>query len=216
MEHTQAIETLAAERYLLNEMPPEERDAFEEHYFDCSACTEAVTNGTVLMASGRAIVREERQPAANVTRLRWMARLSTAAAVAMAALLGFQTVGPRPAPVGAIAAVQAPVRLQVVEPQAIRLTRGDQAAARITARAGESIHVYVEETGPSFPRYAVQVKQKDVAVAQPIELTKDKVMGVQIEISGLAAGEYELVIEGVPGFGRHEVVKRHSIVVQGK
>jgi hypothetical protein len=215
MEHTQAIETLAAERYVLDEMPPEERDAFEEHYFDCSVCTEAVTSGTALMAGGRSIVREERQPAVNVTRLRWTAGLSSAAAVAMAALLGFQTVAPRLAPVAAIAAVQEPVRLQVVEPQAIRLTRSDQ-ASRITARAGESIHVYVEETGPSFPRYAVQVMQKGVAVAQPIELTKDKVMGVQIAIAGLAAGEYELVIEGVPEFGRHEVVKRHSIVVQGK
>jgi anti-sigma factor RsiW len=216
MEHTQAIETLAAERYVLDEMPPEERDAFEEHYFDCTVCTEAVTDGTALMASGRAVLREERQPAANVTRLRWTAGLSTAAAVAMAALLGFQTVAPRLAPVPTVAATQAPVRLVVVEPQAIRLTRGDQPATGITARAGESIHVYVEETGPLFPRYAVQVTRKGAAVARPIELTKEKVMGVQVEISGLAAGEYELVIEGVPEFGRHEVVKRHSIVVQGK
>ncbi len=38
MDHSQAVEQMAAERYLLNEMTPEAREAFEEHVFDCPDC----------------------------------------------------------------------------------------------------------------------------------------------------------------------------------
>lgn len=40
MDHLQAVNTLAIERYLLEEMPQEERESFEEHYFSCSECAE--------------------------------------------------------------------------------------------------------------------------------------------------------------------------------
>jgi hypothetical protein len=38
MDHNQAVDEMAAERYLLNELTPEAREAFEEHYFDCPEC----------------------------------------------------------------------------------------------------------------------------------------------------------------------------------
>jgi hypothetical protein len=38
MDHNQAKEQMAAERYLLNELSPDARAAFEEHVFDCPEC----------------------------------------------------------------------------------------------------------------------------------------------------------------------------------
>src|SRR5665213_1322231 len=38
MDHQDAIQLMAVEKYLLNELPPELRDDFEEHYFDCPEC----------------------------------------------------------------------------------------------------------------------------------------------------------------------------------
>jgi hypothetical protein len=38
MDHQEAIQSTAVEKYLLSEMSPPERDAFEEHYFDCPEC----------------------------------------------------------------------------------------------------------------------------------------------------------------------------------
>ena len=39
MEHHEAKRLMAVEKYLLDELPPQVRDEFEEHYFDCDECT---------------------------------------------------------------------------------------------------------------------------------------------------------------------------------
>src|ERR1700739_2666781 len=38
MDHPEATRLLAVEKYLLDEMPPELRDEFEEHFFGCPEC----------------------------------------------------------------------------------------------------------------------------------------------------------------------------------
>ena len=38
MNHSEAVQMMATERYLLGELSPELREAFEEHYFDCQEC----------------------------------------------------------------------------------------------------------------------------------------------------------------------------------
>jgi Putative zinc-finger len=53
MDHVQAVNTLAIERYLLEEMPQEERDSFEAHYFSCSECAEDA-RAALMMRDGAA------------------------------------------------------------------------------------------------------------------------------------------------------------------
>jgi len=38
MDHHDAVRLSLVEKYLLDELPPEFRDEFEEHYFDCQEC----------------------------------------------------------------------------------------------------------------------------------------------------------------------------------
>lgn len=38
MDHEQALRIAAVEKYLLDELSQDERDRFEEHYFDCQEC----------------------------------------------------------------------------------------------------------------------------------------------------------------------------------
>jgi len=105
MEHAEAVETMAAERYLLGELLPEDRDAFEEHFFDCTECTADVRAGATLIAGIRADAADEKADGAtsdalpqNVTPLRrpgtssgarW---LPMAASLLLAAGLAYQTV----------------------------------------------------------------------------------------------------------------------------
>jgi hypothetical protein len=56
MTHQQALDTMAAERYLLDEMTEIEKHAFEEHFFGCSDCADEVRLGErirVEVRSGR-------------------------------------------------------------------------------------------------------------------------------------------------------------------
>jgi hypothetical protein len=39
MDHRQATESMAVEKYLLEELTPEVREDFEEHFFDCQECS---------------------------------------------------------------------------------------------------------------------------------------------------------------------------------
>ena len=54
MDHQEAIATKAAERYLLGELTPQLRDAFEEHAFDCSECALDLRAGAVFIQAARA------------------------------------------------------------------------------------------------------------------------------------------------------------------
>jgi len=59
MEHTQADETLAVERYLLGEMSSTEVEDFEEHIFACQECAEAVKSGAAFADNAHAVFEEE-------------------------------------------------------------------------------------------------------------------------------------------------------------
>jgi hypothetical protein len=54
MEHIEAVQQMAAERYLLDELPPELRDAFEEHLFDCPECAFDLRAGAAFVDEAKA------------------------------------------------------------------------------------------------------------------------------------------------------------------
>jgi hypothetical protein len=59
MEHHKALESRAAERYLLGEMSEWERFDFEAHYFDCAACADDVRTGAALARGIKAVCSED-------------------------------------------------------------------------------------------------------------------------------------------------------------
>lgn len=95
MEHAESVESMAVERYLLGEMPDEERDAFEEHYFACVECGDDVYAGTALVAAVRVRERHPKpqpqpQPRWQPQPRPWLARMAIAAAAAFAIFAGYQ------------------------------------------------------------------------------------------------------------------------------
>src|SRR5580704_7947243 len=58
MDHNEAVRLQAAEKYVLGTLPKEQTAAYEEHYFDCSACAEEIKATVVFVESARQVVRE--------------------------------------------------------------------------------------------------------------------------------------------------------------
>jgi hypothetical protein len=83
MTHTEAVNTLASERYLLDEMTQPEREAFEAHFFDCEACADDVRAGAVMGDGVRAGLLE---PVAGVVAFTPMSKRTPRALVAPAAM----------------------------------------------------------------------------------------------------------------------------------
>ncbi|PYX92477.1 MAG: hypothetical protein DMG67_06760 [Acidobacteria bacterium] len=59
MDHNEAVTKKMAESCLLEELTPEQRDAFEEHYFDCPECAKDVKAAAMLVANVKEVLRTE-------------------------------------------------------------------------------------------------------------------------------------------------------------
>jgi hypothetical protein len=162
MTHQNAVETMAAERYLLDEMSELERHSFEEHFFECDECAEEMRLGSRLRnhagtlfsaaSTGQIVSAAEfsrrRRPA-------WIPSLKVAAPWAVAATLAlaltYQVRGPGNAPIvqDEIAAL-APVSLRPA-------TRGAVPPVTLPAKGGSvalALDVNLGEPG-DFIRYTL-------------------------------------------------------------
>jgi hypothetical protein len=59
MEHLQAIQLKAAERYVLGELPSDLREQYEEHFFGCAACAEELSLAAAFVENSRAAMGSE-------------------------------------------------------------------------------------------------------------------------------------------------------------
>ena len=111
MEHEQAVRNLAVECYLLGEMAPGEREAFEEHYFECAICGEDLRAATQFLGDMKAILAADGLQAgaaisgretggSKPARWSWPVWLSpqiaAAAVLVLAALAGVETISTIP------------------------------------------------------------------------------------------------------------------------
>lgn len=92
MDHEVASKSQAVERYLLGEMPLEERDDFEEHYFTCHACAEDVRSGAALTRDLRRVLGEGIPPRSSpwLAWARWPVLVPACAAMFLAVVVGYQ------------------------------------------------------------------------------------------------------------------------------
>jgi hypothetical protein len=58
MDHGEALEMMAAERYLLDELTPDERDAFELHMFGCQECALDLRAGAAFISEAKTQLKE--------------------------------------------------------------------------------------------------------------------------------------------------------------
>jgi anti-sigma factor RsiW len=195
MNHNDAMETMAAERYILGELEPAERDAFEEHFFECTVCADDVRDSAKFAAGVRTSDARVKAPA--VGRFNWWA----AAASIFAALLGYQSLVVVPqmrmsmhtqtqsAPVMRLAA-----EAVVLEPQSrgtrVRVkVRRDEAVPFTVAIPNSDPHaIYVCEIHDDANHVRVSVRVPGEEASDPVPMV--------VAPGVLSSGDYKLVIRG--------------------
>ena len=149
MDHVQAVDTLASERYLLGEMSDVERDAFEDHFFSCNDCAQDVRAGALLqegVKAGFVQSSHARAPVASTlvafrprTR-RWSTALPWAMAATLAGVTAYQSLWVLPD-------LRSQVAPQALDPIVLRpASRG--ADPVVALRAGHPVALAVDVSGP--------------------------------------------------------------------
>jgi len=93
MDHEAVVRQKLTEQYLLNELSPQTRDEFEEHYFDCPKCALDVQAGVLFVEQSKLVLAEEpaaaglRVPTVPSRKPGWFAWLRPAFAAPVMALL---------------------------------------------------------------------------------------------------------------------------------
>lgn len=217
MNHEQAIQEMATERYLLDELSPELREAFEEHMFDCPECAFDVRAGNVFFSEAKAQLPElTKQAAAEAPRTErpngkkpWWSFLTMPAFAApvFAALLSvvvFQNVSTIPS-----------LRFAATEPRIIAPsslhadTRGAEATAvQADRKQGAAVLIDFPQGYASFEvslndPQGKQVWTRSVAAPEAGTLT------LSIPGMGLKEGSYTLNLAGIsPQGARTELGRR--------
>jgi len=199
MEHSEAIQTMAAERYELGEMAPEERDRFEEHFFDCRECSQSVRDGATI-AAGIRVGRPHRVASPGIA---WFGAV---AAALFAAIIGYQNLVtiPHLHTAGAPAAriVTHPVSLLMAD------SRGNTPPALVNVARDEEVKLYFDVPPEnSYPAYVAEVRDAagNVKASAPIAADDAHETILMLISRGLPAGRYELAVSGVNGAKRDVV-----------
>jgi hypothetical protein len=211
MDHNEAVRLQAAEKYLLGELPKEQHAAFEEHYFDCSACAEEMKATAAFMESSRQVVREEgpqiidekRLVPASHTRGGWFGWLRPAFAVpvfaALLLLLGYQNEVTIPQLKGSSTSQSAEIISSSFH-LAGSVRGGDETGTKLQVRSGESFLLNFDFTpARTFSEYTwLLLDQAGRAVKHGTIGGDKKYQTVSLPVIGgvESKGKYNLVFFG--------------------
>jgi hypothetical protein len=205
MDHLQATELTAVEKYLLDELPPEQRDEFEEHFFDCQDCA------TDLRATAGFIDAAKREFAVNPVRKLapvagsksrqvslWPTVLAWSALAASLLVIAYQNVVVYPRFKTEIAGLKAPEIL----PQ-VSLVGGNSRGGQVsvtTVGSGEPFLLLLDIPAEDrFSSYTCLLYSPSGSLAWRVEISPQQARDtVPIRVPSAVhwSGEYTLTVQG--------------------
>jgi hypothetical protein len=229
MNHSEAVQQMMAERYLLDELKPDVREAFEEHFFDCPECALDLRAGAAFVEAAKAQLPKltgtlpapapSRSRKPGVKREWWLSWLQPAFAVpAFATLMlvvGYQNLVTYP---GLRAAADQPRLLPWAPLHGA--TRGG-AHMTITADRRHGVALPVDLPAQSSPDayasycfdlYDPQGKLAWTGVVAAPNESQDGAQRLSLVIPGamLQSGAYSLVVSGAGVHGERIVIDRYA------
>jgi anti-sigma factor RsiW len=229
MDHNEATQQMAAERYLLGELTPDLRDAFEEHAFDCPECAVDLRAGAAFIGAAKVELPKIAEASAALPkpeiirptkkRFDWQAWLRPVFAVpvfaALLALVAYQNLDTIPS-----------LRKAASEPSILpsaSFHAGTRGAAHASVEAdhtkGAALSIELpQESGYAsfaFDLYDPQGKQlwtRTLATSRSGS-DEDGTVSLVIPGSGLTQGSYSLAIIGIDGKGTRTEIDRRILDV---
>jgi Putative zinc-finger len=213
MEHQEAIQLKAAERYLLGELSGDLREQFEEHFFSCSECAEDVEAGAIFVDSARQILGHEQlgeheariaRPAKPESR-GWLGNLlrpayaSSALAVLLIVFVAYQNAIVFPRMKSALSQATTPQFISSFSLIAEDSRGGEVRTIRVSRNAMFNLSADIPPE-KQFPSYNCVVQTESGAPefsgSVPAEQALDGV-NLSIPPGRLKPGKYFLVVRGV-------------------
>jgi hypothetical protein len=218
MLHEEAIRTHAAERYVLGEMSPAEREVYEDHYFACQECGTELSAAAAFLDNARKEIRTSQAPArataVPTTTHSWWQRLIPLpparlvpslglALVALLVLVGYQNIALIPQLRQELASRDG---LQSVPTIALRsAARGS--GPSLSVQAADAFVVLQADVLTDRPvaRYTARLQTADgreqfrTTMAAPPPGTAVTLL---VPAAGLAAGDYTLIFSDDDDGGR--------------
>jgi hypothetical protein len=193
MSHDEAVKNDATERYVLEEMTDEERESFEEHYFDCAVCAEDVRAAIALRDQMAAeVVKSEPAVVPFQPRRRSMpAWLAAAASLVVGVLtMQFTFVGPLQTTVAELRQPRVPAMYRLDG------FRGAGEQQLPSSRAANMLEVVIPpDATPLYCRIVDARGAIRYSLPVPAELAKDYIR-VEIPPGTLQPGNYTLRVDG--------------------
>jgi hypothetical protein len=180
-EHEAAVRSQTVEQYLLNELSQEERIQFEEHYFECPECADAIEAGQTFLT--------HIQPGPLVRRVWWQQPAAAIAALFLAVAGGQQFV---------IARLTAPHANSVI--LARQLEKGVGETPYIVRTPSATVEVSL--TGETvYPFYLVKIaggegRKLSQVVPAPLEGSEQR-LSVQVSRRSLGIGHFTVAVAGL-------------------
>jgi hypothetical protein len=201
MDHQQATQLTAVEKYLLDELPPEVRDEFEEHFFDCQECaTDLRATAGFIDAAKREFKVKPAAVAAGKSRLVsiWPSALAWAALAASLLVIAYQNVVVYPRFKTEIAELKAPEIL----PQ-VSLVGGNSRGGQIPVAkvgSGQPFLLLLDiPTEDRFSSYTCLLYSASGSLAWRVEVSPQQArdtVSIRVPSTGQGAGEYTLTVQG--------------------
>lgn len=219
MNHEQAIQEMATERYLLDELSPELRDAFEEHMFDCPDCAFDVRAGNVFLTEAKEQLPQmaaAQKPAAEAPRTApvrekkpWWSFLTVPAFAAPAfaalvAVVAFQNLSTIPS------LRSAATEPRIIAPSSLHAdTRGGETLVlQGDRRQGVDLLIDLPQ-GYSSYELALNDPQGKRFWAATVTAPETGILSLTIPGAGLQEGSYTLNLAGLSSQGaRTELARR--------
>jgi len=193
VEHQEAIETHAAEGYLLGDLTAAEHEAFEEHFADCETCFADVRDGATVVAAVRADARAEKPVRRGLRDFFPTFAAAASIAVALLTMIGYQAFE--------LAEMRKPHLVPVGElPQERR--GPEEKPLIVNGRADFILNFDITLDLASAPFACKIVDSQGKTHGDPVIVTAEQARKpVDIEIPGrvLAPGDYSLIVTGTGG-----------------